>query len=443
MDFYDILLAKKLSGGGGTDIHGVLKEYTVASGNSVSAGDFVTFVNNADFSGSSDHTLNSTAASRQVISATALSDNKVFIAYHVNDSGHCLKGLICTINGTSITAGQEFTLVEESDADLVISVAALSESKVMIVHTYANTYHLLALICTVDGTTITAGTEVDLATSSRVMSNIYALKLSANKIVIVHTYGLNTNLYGMLCTIDGYNITKVTHDDLTSSTQDGRVLSAVALSESKIFVAYNYSTQYNRLYGAVCTVDDTTITRVAKEQLISTAYMGKVISVVKLTENKVFVAHSAGENDYTLNGIVCIINGTKLTYGRDATLQELSHTADKISVAALNDKNVVVFHNDSQDYCLNSLKCSVNDMTITAGTDTTINSGEHTADTIFAMPFCEDKLLVLHNSDATNNYLKGIVGINPITTTLSKTDILGVAKTAAVNGEIPVYTLNA
>lgn len=69
----------------------------MAKGN-VNAGDFVKFVN-GELTTGADTKLSTDNSTGYVISATRLSENKVFIAHGYSN----LYGMVCEVNGTNIT----------------------------------------------------------------------------------------------------------------------------------------------------------------------------------------------------------------------------------------------------------------------------------------------------------------------------------------------------
>ena len=66
-----------------TGIDGIIKEYKVASGENINAGDFVKFVNEYNIPNKNDTKITATDYVGEYASAVKLSDSKVFIAHEV------------------------------------------------------------------------------------------------------------------------------------------------------------------------------------------------------------------------------------------------------------------------------------------------------------------------------------------------------------------------
>ena len=97
-------------------------------------------------------------------------------------------------------------------------------------------------------------------------------------------------------------------------------LSLVRLSSSQLFAAYGYGSS-GYLYGKVLTISDSSISEGTAVALSSTTNAGRVISAVALSSTSVFIAHSYGSNQY-LYGIVCTISGTSITAGTDRSFAQ-------------------------------------------------------------------------------------------------------------------------
>ena len=257
---------------------------------------------------------------------------------------------MCTISDTTITAGTNTRLTNNLGSGLYPSVAALSGSKVFIAYCNNNDDHYLyGVVCTISGTTITPGTIAQLSNTSWTY-DISVVALNYSKVFIAY---YESYLYGVVCTISGTTITPGTRTQLSSNYKSG--ISMVALSDSKVFIAYRYSSgdYYYYLYGLVCTISGTaTITPGTNTQLsshYSTSTWSVSISAVALSDSKVFIAHNIGTSDssvYYLYGVVCTISGTTITPGTRTQLSS-GGSFSGLSLAAavaLSDSKVFIAH---------------------------------------------------------------------------------------------------
>lgn len=175
-------------------------------------------------------------------SATKFSENKIFIIH--SSTTNLLYGTIVTINGNTIVTEID-TQLRDSFVSPPLLAITLSENKIVIFYTDSNSsYPLKGGICTINGTTINALTiNNSISTYANTGKVFSAIALSENKIVIVHSYGNYSLLYRLLCTVNGFNITAGTETPLSTITYLNQ-MSATALSPNKIFIAYNNTNSY-------------------------------------------------------------------------------------------------------------------------------------------------------------------------------------------------------
>lgn len=136
-----------------------------------------------------------------------------------------------------------------------VSLAALTEDKVFIVHCNGK-YVLYGFICTINEAVVTpSGRYYSLyktASYSNYNGTISAVALTENKVFIFHVdNSTNLCLYGFVCTIDGTTIITIGTDTAINSLTKGTgyAISAVALSKNEIFIAHSYDINNNYLYG--------------------------------------------------------------------------------------------------------------------------------------------------------------------------------------------------
>jgi hypothetical protein len=261
--FTDSLFVKSYGGGGSPSINGIIREYKVNAGATVNAGDFVEFVNKWG-----ENNILFDTSNIDVMSACKLNANTVFIAYQYYDgSDNYLYGVVCTIDGTTVSQGTKTRLsrINNSPRGLSsFSAVALTDSKVFIAYQYyvnnsSAAYDMRGLVCTIEGTIISQGTVTSLGINSiRLNCPISIVALTDSKVVVVCTYynGSTYHLGGLVCTIDGTTISQGTETRLTDDLVSIEASASVAFSDSSVFVIS---------IGSICTytgatIEDTTIT---------------------------------------------------------------------------------------------------------------------------------------------------------------------------------------
>lgn len=394
-------------GGSGLNINGIIEDYYVYAGEKVSAGDFVEFVNGIAGKTTETSTLTKTSGVAYYdISACKLSKNKVFIAS--NNSNQYLYGTVCTIEGAKITSGTTTQLHSERYAGSALSVVALDENRVFVAHSINSSYmYLQGTVCAIDGTTIKIQATKQLLSGEEVGETISAQLLPSGKIFIA-SGGAGSDLYGTVVSVEG---TTITRDSTTSLVADSTAwaftrIATALLDDTTVCIIHNYGTA-DLLYGIVCTILGTTVTAGADTSICSSNYSCMFLpSVAPLGDGKVFVAHPYKTSSaYYLYGMVCTVSGTTISRGTDTNLN--TYTTQS-STVALNSEKVFIAHSNGTLY---GIICIINGTTITAGADTLLSSIEETGSCISAL-LLEDNVFVSHSYDGRRYLYARLYGVD-------------------------------
>ena len=179
---------------GGMSINGIIKDYYAYAGENISAGDLVEYVNGVAGKtelGTSEDTIinNTTTYTSYAVSAVVLDENRVFIAHSYDDTYH-LYGIVCMINGNTITCGTDTELSSIPHSGSTISVKLLPNGNVFIAHRYSTSYTLYGMVVSIDGTTITKRVgDTTLVNATDAGFQISTELLSNGTIFIAHSYG--------------------------------------------------------------------------------------------------------------------------------------------------------------------------------------------------------------------------------------------------------------
>ena len=445
---------------GGMSINGIIQDYYVYAGENISAGDFVEFINGVA-SRTTETSVDTVISSKQYagwdIKSCKLTDNKVFIVFSDGGDGSSdsyMFGIVCTIEGGTIICGAETQLSTNSASGGNFAVEALSENKVFIVYRYDMTNrYLYGMVCTISGTTITAGADISIVSTS--YAGQYELTLTLveqNKVLVTHGYDTsNRYLYGVVCTISGTTITKGTDTAICTSAVHSAVSQSVTLLTSgKVFISHPRDKSSYYLNGLVCTISGTTITAGATKQISTAVYTGRCSSAVALSEDKVFIAHTYTDNFY-FYGVVCTISGTNITVGTDTMIREETYASRQTSSVLLSNGDVLTVHSLGTGYSLYGIISRISGTTITNFSDTRMVNTIYSGFAISTILLESEKVFVAHcyNSnynlrgqiwgvDETNNIPTNNIVMTEYETQVRKattSDIYGVAKTSGTGGD--------
>ena len=367
---------------------------------------------------------------------SSLKINGLIEEYKVVSGGNINAGDFVSFVNESISNENEFEVNNNAGSSSAnISAVLLSENKVFVAYSSSN-YYLYGLVCTIDGKNITMGNTTQL---SSISNSGYLYKsvtvLDNNTVFIAHSVGSSFYLYGLICTIDGTEITTGISTKICDKENYKYNLSVVTLNENKIFIICSDNDSSSRsLYGTVCTVDGTTITHGISTYLGETTYYEKTAETVLLSENKVFVVRIVKNNDeYYIYGIICTIDGTTITKGVDTQLLKSEQLSDhsEISVTALDTDKIFIVDSRKE-----ALLCVIEETTI----KTVENLKFSNVDELTYQPSIakvnKDKALIVYVS--SNEILYGTIMQHKLSgIAKSNTDqIIGISKTKGNEGEI-------
>ena len=399
---------------GGIKLNDVIEEYRyVAAGKQIKAGDLVNYINGVagktDYGESVDTQLLANANAGKVISAIKLDDKRVFIA-HNNSNSHVLYGIVCTIDGATITYGENTAIVTSTESGTSISACLLPNGNVFIAHwgDGSNRY-LYGIVCMINGATITCGTDTAIVSTAYAGYTISTCLLPNGNVFIAHSYSSSYNLYGIVVSINGTTITAGPDTALATSSSTGNKISTCLLPNGNVFIAHSYGSS-NYLYGIVCSISGTTITKGSDTKIEGVSNSGYAISTCLLPNGNVFIAHSY-DTAHKLHMVVVSISGTAISV--ESGYINGAYKGQIISVVALNNNNVLVTHHSTNtDYYLYGLLVTVDGTVITCGVDTQLNNTSYSGVTISSLLLDNGTIFTAH-ANSTNYYLNAqIFGID-------------------------------
>lgn len=343
-------------GGGASAVNGVPRRYTVQSGSSVTTGDFVEFIQNWGCT-----RLGDTAAA---VSAAALSDTKVIIAYY-NATSDNYAALVIDVDGTTVKAGAPVEISGPTSG--VISVAALSENKAAVAYVDADNQGT-AEVLSVTGTTLTRGTGSVFSTATTYDTSVAVM--SANKVLVTYRTSVSWGNYAQVLTVDGTTITNGTARSLATGVRWTR---AVRLTESKALAVYdmydwNYSTPQS-VMARVLTIGDDGVTISTGSSTTVNGTGVNQFEITALTNDQVLLFFSDLNN--STRPTVALLNVTNTSVSKATSVTLGNSTASHLAIVALGARRALAI---STGYVNPKYTTEVYELSVHAGTITTVQS---------------------------------------------------------------------
>ena len=255
----------------------------------------------------------------------------------------------------------------------------------------------------------TTETSVDTQLSSMQNSGnvISAVKLDGSRIFIAHMYSPNYNLYGMIVTINDTNITYGADTRLSDTTRSGSAISAIKLDDNRIFIAHSYGNNYH-LYGMIVSISGSTITTGDDKELTINTTIDRPgrISAQLLHGGDVFVSYPYGARNY-LYGMIVSISGTSVTAGTEVSLSTDPMSGEIISTQLLSNGNVFIAHSYS-NYQLYGMIVAIIGSTIRVGKKEQLSNITNSGKSISTKLLRDNVIFIAHSYD-TYYYLYGMI----------------------------------
>lgn len=421
--------------GKGSKINGIVEEY-VAKGN-ISVGGFVKYLGELI----KDNELISTdnESITDIVSAVKLDNNTVFIIHNngSNTSSYYLYGVVCKIQNNEIIVGTDTQLI--SNYNRGISAVALSENKVLIAYSPAgsNYSYLRANICTIEGTNITVGNMSYLATEVGYDATVIAIaKLSENKVFVAYSRD-NTNhyLYGVIGTIDGDTITHGTNIQLSSVNDSGKIISVTALNQNTVFIAHSYENN-TYVYGMVCTISDTKITK-GTDTRLAVGKIGTGTITSTLNNDKLIVAYG---DTSAINILLCTISETSITIVINKEIECGSgfYPGMVLSLNSVSSNEIFIGHCHDGDvvgkYYLWGMFCKITETDVIKEQDIELSVTEKYALAISSVTLENDIFIAHSQGFYTLNGM--LMNLKKYVQTATQADqIYGIAQNKAIDGQ--------
>ena len=410
--------------GGGLDINGVIREYEVNAGASVSAGDFVEFVNKVSWG---NGIFNSATSS--YISACKLDNSRVLITYQ--NSSNTLSAVVLSIEDGAVVIGAE-TIFSEGGCG-GISAITLTDKKAIIVYSdTSNSNYGTAVLLAIDGSDITVVSRHTF--TSTATSSICAISVASNNVLVIYSQ------YAIVLAIENEIITNgsaIKFENYSTSYHAAEVLSG-----GRVLVAYNYRGSSG--YAIVFTVNGTAV---SKGTEVSITGNPQYISLAKLTDDKVIVVSQNFNNSYVGTSQLLTIAGTSISAGT-AVLFNTSGS-QYISAVGLTDSSALVIF--SEGTAGKAVILTVSGSTVSVGTEIGFDTSKGRSNRSIIL-FSPNNALLIYDTGSQGKYqsfsiegavatpdsaVSGEILIQKATSNLHN---VGVAKTAGAEGEmVEVY----
>ncbi len=347
---------------GGAKVEALIKDYVIAAGQNIKAGDLVEFVNEKVVKAEPKwHGENFKASVKKVfnqgntyyISATQMSEDRVLVVYRDGSNSNYGTAIVIGLEGLTVTLGSPVVF---NDAGTIHNdLVRLNEERVVVTYRdqgnrngSSDNYNGKAQVLTIEGLKVTSGQAVVFNSGST--NYISAVGLDEERLVV--TYRDDSNSYygtAVILTVSGQTLS--VGSKVVFNSGDCYYMSAVGLDEERLVVTYSdYSNSY---YGTavILTVSGQTISVGGKVVFNSgsTYYM----SAVGLDEERLVVAYQDSSNSHYGTAVILTVSGQTLRVGSEVVFNAKDSSSNDmrtyyISLSPLSHDQVMVCYENGQ-----------------------------------------------------------------------------------------------
>jgi len=251
---------------------------------------------------------NNEGSSKEVVDGVLIDTDKVFVVYTEGGTG---KAMVLSISGTTITAGSSVTIQDSTSASC-IGVTKLDTNKVVICWQESSTCFVEC--CTVSGTTITEGTAVN---AGGTRSNPYVLGDSTTTALLIMKVSSGSGEKGRVLSISGTTITANTEADVSTTGNVTRRHQYFKAASNK-FVCFTTDNK-----GIVISVSGTSFS--VNSNNMSTGFISTYGSswgaLIEITAGSIYQYYQGlGGSNYGIRVCTITVSGTTVSDGTAETL---------------------------------------------------------------------------------------------------------------------------
>jgi hypothetical protein len=313
------------------------------------------------------------SASTNDTSSVMLDSTHVMVSYMDTGNSNYGTSIIGTIDGTSISWGSEYVF-NSVKTEFISSVMVDSTHVIVSYRDFGNSYYGTSIIGTIDGTSITWGNEY-VFNSGGITNYISSVMIDSTHVLVSYTDNGNSN-YGtsIIGTISNEDEISWGSASVFNNNGDTDQISSVMLDSTHVVVSYRDGDSSYYGTSIVGTIDGTSITW-GSESVFNNTGPTTELSSVMLDSTHVLVSYTDYDGgSYYGTSIVGTINGTSIAFGSEYVFNNT--TTAEISSVMLDSTHVLISYRDYGNSSHGtSIVGTIDGTTITWENEIVFNSG--------------------------------------------------------------------
>lgn len=381
----------------------IIQNFVVNAGQSVTANDIVEFVNGGiekvPNTPKTTMSLNTTPlifeyADVRVISTCALSSTSVLVCYQDVGNSYYGTAVVLTVTGTILTAGTPVVFSANSSSDF-ITTTALDSTRAIVAFSNQN-INGLAMVLTISGTSITVGTGAIFQTGR--LEYLYAVALTTSTALVAYS-DFNNSSRGMAVILSAPGNTVTVGTPVVFYASYALYITACKLSDTEALIGYSYSSIDGE--AVALTISGTTIT-VGTPVSFSPGRIYYRMGFTMLTDSAALIAYCDYPSSSYGTAVVLTVVGTVITVGTRTVFS----SADTREISALllsNNKVAVAYVNAGNTSKGTAVILTISGTTITVGTPVIV-ANTNTGGVMSTVKISDSKAVTCYQNYSGSSY---------------------------------------
>ena len=260
---------------------------------------------------------------------------KYVIAYSDGGNSNYPTAIVATVSGTSISFGTAVVIDSNGNSPDIATVYDSSAEKIVVTFLGGSSARLMGAVGTVSGTSISFGT-VSMLLNAYTSYIDSAYDSNANKTVVSFQDTNDNDGYAIVCTVSGTSISAGSATEFSNNNNALYTAIDFDSSANKVVIAYNSPSLPQK--AVVGTVSGTSISFGSETQY--TSYGGNPTVAYDSTNNKTLIFFD--DADAALKRIIGTVSGTSISFDTAVTLLSGNKGYIKSDYDSNNDTAIVV-----------------------------------------------------------------------------------------------------
>ena len=273
--------------------------------------------------------------------------DKFILFYQAAALGNYLAAIVATVDGTSVTFGSQ-VVIDSRSVPIMAAAYDTSANKAVVAWKGTGSNIVAAAVGTVSGTSISFGTTATLASRTPNTSIATVYDAYANKTAVFYQDNSTGHGYYVVGTVSGTSITGGSTAAFHGASTGGGINAEYDPDNYKIVVLYGDGGNNDYGTAVVGTISGTSMSFGSEAVFSGTSVGGDFDLAYDTANNKFFIFYD--EQSAGVRGLIGTVSGTSISFGSQSTISSANVTDTDVVYDASAGKALVVYRDTGNSH---------------------------------------------------------------------------------------------